>query len=58
MKYCEVLFYYCRYSLMFSCWNESAEARPTFVQIINRLEHLIAPLAQYMDFTELYVIMK
>ena len=43
---------------MFSCWNESAEGRPTFVQITDTLEHLIAPLAQYMDFTELYVIMK
>ena len=29
-----------------------------FHEIVNKLEHLIAPLSEYMDFTELYVTIR
>ena len=40
---------------MLVCWNESASKRPCFYEIVNKLEHLIAPLAEYIDLTELYI---
>ena len=43
---------------MLVCWSESASKRPCFHEIVNKLEHLIAPLAEYIDFTELYVTIR
>ena len=43
---------------MLVCWRESASKRPRFHEIVNKLEHLIAPLYEYMDFTELYITIK
>ena len=42
---------------MLVCWSESASKRPCF-HLVNMLEHLIAPLSEYMDFTELYVTIR
>ena len=39
---------------MLSCWNQVPEERPSFSQTVELLENMMAPLANYMDFTEFH----
>ena len=41
---------------MLSCWDESSAKRPLFLDIVNNIEKLIAPLADYMDFSAVYIM--
>ena len=43
-------FSYHRYNLMLSCWDKSPEKRPTFLDLVSKLEQMMVPLANYMDF--------
>ena len=40
------------YELMLSCWNESPSDRPAFRDLVVSLDTIIAPLANYLDFTD------
>ena len=46
--------FFVSYSLMMSCWNENADERPHFSDIEQTLEQAIAPLAGYMEFTDVF----
>ena len=50
------IIYFVSYSLMVSCWNENAAERPHFSDIKQTLEQAIAPLADYMEFTDVFNI--
>ena len=39
---------------MMSCWNKDPDERPHFSEIEQILEQAIAPLADYMEFTDVY----
>ena len=42
------------FSLMISCWSEAPNERPHFSELVQSLEQAIAPLAEYMDFTDVF----
>ena len=42
------------YTLMLSCWEQDPDRRPTFSNVVTSVEKIIAPLADYMDFTDYY----
>ena len=44
----------CSYSLMVSCWAEFPEKRPSFSDLVDCLNKILEPMAQYMDFTQLF----
>lgn len=35
--------------IMLSCWNELPEARPTFTDLVDLINDIIKPLANYTD---------
>ena len=39
---------------MLSCWEQDPHQRPTFSNVVVSVEKMMAPLADYMDFTEYY----
>ena len=39
---------------MMSCWNENADERLHFSEIEQTLEQAIAPLADYMEFADVF----
>ena len=45
------------FSLMMSCWSEDPNERSHFSELVQSLERTIAPLAEYMDFTDIFKIM-
>ena len=40
---------------MLSSWNKNPKERPTFSQMVELLEEIMDPLADYMDFTESHI---
>ena len=46
--------YVCSYSMMMSCWNESPDQRPLFEELVNTITTILAPLGDYMDFSDAY----
>ena len=38
-----------RYTLMMSCWKYNPEKRPMFSDLVQSIEDLMAPLADYLD---------
>ena len=43
---------------MSSCWEHDPGKRPTFSDVVTSLETMIAPLADYIDFTRSYSLKK
>lgn len=43
------------YSIMTSCWYQNPDERPCFSEVVEMLNHVLLPLAEYIDFTEIYV---
>ena len=43
-----------RYSLMTSCWLKNPDERPCFSEVVEVLNSILEPLADYIDFTEFY----
>ena len=41
---------------MLSCWEQDPDRRPTFSNVVTSVEKIIAPLADYMDFTDYYCL--
>ncbi len=39
---------------MLSCWSKSPVKRPLFSEVVSMIESMMAPLANYMDFTVVY----
>ena len=37
-----------------SCWSEDPSVRPHFSELVQSLEQAIAPLAEYMDFIDVF----
>ena len=38
-----------RHTLMMSCWKYNPEERPEFSDLVQSIEDLMAPLADYLD---------
>lgn len=34
---------------MLSCWNDNPKSRPSFNDLVEKIEELLIPLADYMD---------
>ena len=41
----------CSYGLMMKCWNEDAELRPTFSELVAQLSTQLGVMADYLDFS-------
>ena len=44
---------YCSYDVMFNCWKEQPEKRPSFAELVPTLTTLLEDIAAYMDFSVL-----
>ena len=40
--------------MMLSCWKDSPQDRPTFDELVQTLSDILKPLANYMDFNNVY----
>lgn len=45
--------YLFRYALQQSCWEEKPEERPTFAEIVNKLEQYLELIGEYVDISGL-----
>ena len=46
---------YCRYNaVMLSCWKENPDKRPSFEDLVYTISNILKPLADYLDFSDLY----
>ena len=39
---------------MMTCWKENPDKRPTFGELVNTISSILKPLADYMDFSDVY----
>ena len=45
----------CSHEMILSCWKDSPQLdRPTFDELVQTLSDILKPLANYMDFIEVY----
>ena len=40
--------------MMLSCWKENPDKRPTFEDLVCTISKILKPLADYLDFSDLY----
>ena len=40
--------------MMLSCWKDSPQDRPTFDELVQTLSDILKPLANYMDFNNVF----
>ena len=43
-----------RFCVMMTCWKENPDKRPTFDELVNTISSILKPLADYMDFSDVY----
>ena len=41
-----------------SCWKENPEDRPTFRDLVITITTILKPLADYMDFSDVYTAIR
>ena len=49
LKFC----LYCRYDVFLQCWNEHADKRPPFSDLVMEISKLLEEIAGYIDFSSI-----
>ena len=49
LKFC----LYCRYGVFLQCWNEHADKRPSFSDLVMEISKLLEEIAGYIDFSSI-----
>ena len=50
--------HFLRHYMMMTCWKENPEDRPTFQDLVITITTILKPLADYMDFSDVYTAIR